>query len=281
MPFLISLSIINLKAHHTAPSDTMKIPYKLISILGVLGIIIAVIVAVSAHYTTHPTNNPAFQSSTQNTTPITPSDKSFIAYFSQTGQPYYPNPPMGMANLDQLATYINDISDSDVYEIIPAEPYPLDLTAAAERAEDELSNRVYPTIANPLPDTTTYQTIFIGFPIWFGQIPMIVQSFLRENNFNNTTIIPFMTHAVPENSPAFQAGDRIPHAEATKNALNALHKLYPKATILTPFVTTSSRIYYEPATIKDEVKKWLDGLDGLELTPPAPTTVALEPRALK
>ncbi len=256
----------------------LKIPYKLIGIVGAIAIIIATVVAVTAHYATKPESNPAFQSSTESTTPVTPSDKSLIAYFSQTGQPYYPNPPMGMANIDELAGFINDITDSDVYEIVPSEPYPVDLDEASDRAEQEVTNRIFPEIANPLPDTTTYKTVFVGFPIWFGEPPMVVQNFLRENNFNNATIIPFMTHAVAEDSLAFQAGDKIPHAQAEESALNVLKKLYPQATFLDPFVTTSSKIYYEPEAVQEEVAEWIDGLDELEITPTPPTTVSLEPK---
>lgn len=256
----------------------MKIPYKLIGIVSAIAIIIATIIAVTAHFATKPETNPAFQTSTESTTPVTPSDKSLIVYFSQTGQPYFPNPPMGMANLNELAGFINDVTDSDVYEIVPAEPYPIDLAAASERAENELNNRIFPEIANPLPDTTNYKTVFIGFPIWFGEPPMIVQSFLRENNFNDVTIIPFMTHAVAEDSMAFEAGDRIPHKKAEESALNTLQKLYPRAKILTPFITTSSKIYYEPEQVREEVGAWIDGLDELEITATPPTSVSLDPK---
>lgn len=256
----------------------MKIPYKLIGIVSAITIIIASIVAVTAHYATKPESNPAFQKSTESTTPVTASDKSLIVYFSDTGQPYYPNPPMGMANLNELAGFINDITDSDVYEIVPTERYPIDLTAASERAENELNNRIFPNIANPLPDTAEYKTVFIGFPIWFGEPPMIVQSFLRENNFNDATIIPFMTHAVAEDSLAFDAGDRIPHKKAEESALSTLKKLYPQAHFLKPFITTSSQIYYEPEDVQEKVRAWIDGLDELEITAAPPTTVSLEPK---
>jgi len=58
---------------------------------------------------------------------------------------------MGMANIDELAGFINDITDSDVYEIVPSEPYPVDLDEASDRAEQEVTNRIFPEIANPLP----------------------------------------------------------------------------------------------------------------------------------
>ena len=107
---------------------------------------------------------------------------------------------------------------------------------------------------------------------------MVVQNFLRENNFNNATIIPFMTHAVAVDSLAFQAGDKIPHAQAEESALRCTEELYPQATFLDPFVTTSSKIYYGAGGRAGKKLPIVDGLDELEITPTPPTTVSLEPK---
>ena len=111
--------------------------------------------------------------------------KSLVAYFSTKG------------NTKIVAEKINSIVDGDLFEIIPKEPYTdedLDWTNKQSRSSIEMndkSSRV--EILNKVDDISIYDTIYIGFPIWWYTAPHIINSFLEQYDLSNKTIIPFAT----------------------------------------------------------------------------------------
>ena len=108
-----------------------------------------------------------------------------VVYFSATG------------NTEEAAGYIADSIGADIYEITPAEEYTsddLDWNDPESRVNDEHENPdSRPAIAGELPDLSGYDTVFIGYPIWWGEAPNIVRTFMESVDLSGKTIIPFCT----------------------------------------------------------------------------------------
>ena len=111
--------------------------------------------------------------------------KKLVAYFSASG--------VTKSYAEKLAK----VTDADLFEIKPAVPYTkadLDWMDKNSRSTVEMKNPdSRPEIAEKLKDMEKYDTVFLGFPIWWYVAPTIVDTFLESYDFSNKTIIPFAT----------------------------------------------------------------------------------------
>ncbi|MCI9444121.1 MAG: hypothetical protein HFF69_05285 [Oscillospiraceae bacterium] len=110
--------------------------------------------------------------------------KTLVAYFSATN------------TTRPLAEYAADILSADLYEIVPENPYTeADLAyytnGRADREQNDSSAR--PAISGGVESMADYDVIFLGYPIWHGQAPRIISTFLESYDFTGKTIIPFCT----------------------------------------------------------------------------------------
>lgn len=110
--------------------------------------------------------------------------ESVVIYFSATG------------NTERVAGYIQEITGSEIIEIIPADEYTsADLNYSDDdcRANQEQNDdSARPEIANEI-DVDSYDTIYLGFPIWWGDVPKIILTFLDTYDLSGKTVIPFCT----------------------------------------------------------------------------------------
>ena len=107
-----------------------------------------------------------------------------IVYFSATG------------NTKQVAEYIEEATGGTLFEIVPEEEYTQeDLNYSNDDSRASLEQNdpdARPEIANTI-DLTSYEVIYFGYPIWWGDVPKIMLSFLDENDLSGKTLIPFCT----------------------------------------------------------------------------------------
>ena len=108
--------------------------------------------------------------------------KILIAYYSRTG------------NTRNVAQEIQKNVGGDLFEIKTTNTYPEEYQATTEQAKTEKNNKFRPQLATQVADFASYDVIFVGYPIWWGTMPMGVFSFLEQNNFAGKTVIPFCTH---------------------------------------------------------------------------------------
>lgn len=113
--------------------------------------------------------------------------KTLVVYFSATG------------NTQQAANYIAEETGGDLFELVPADPYTdddLDWTADGSRVnrehEDESLRNIELT-ADTVDNWDEYDTVFIGYPIWWGIAAWPVDTFVEANDFTGKTVIPFCT----------------------------------------------------------------------------------------
>ena len=113
--------------------------------------------------------------------------KVLVVYFSASG------------NTERVATDIAQAAGADLFELTPSEPYTdddLDWTDSSSRVVYEyenLSARDIPLVSTELPNWDSYDTVFIGYPIWWGIAAWPVNGFVEANDFNGKTVIPFAT----------------------------------------------------------------------------------------
>ena len=108
-----------------------------------------------------------------------------VAYFSATG------------NTENIAEHLVSILDADLYEIVPQVPYTsedLDYSNSDCRANREQNDpTARPAISGGVEDLEDYEVVFLGYPIWWGDAPKIISTFLETYDFDGKTIVPFCT----------------------------------------------------------------------------------------
>ena len=105
---------------------------------------------------------------------------ALIAYFSWSG------------NTEAVAQEIQSQTGADLFEIVPAEPYTDDYDELLDIAQEEQSSDARPAIADTV-DLSGYDTVYLGFPNWWGDMPMIIYTFLDEYDLSGKTVAPFNT----------------------------------------------------------------------------------------
>lgn len=139
-----------------------------------------------------------------------PASSVIVVYYSRADENYADGGKewLEVGHTKVMAGYIVEALGADEYEIVPKEAYPEGYDECCDVALEEQKNDARPEIANPLPDLAGYQTVFIGCPIWWGDEPMIVRTFIEGVDLADKTVVPFTTHggsglgSVPSNLQA-------------------------------------------------------------------------------
>ena len=118
--------------------------------------------------------------------------KSIVIYFSRADENY------GVidtkkGNTEILAEEIAKTKNADIFKIDPKTPYPKSYQETVDLATKEFEQNIYPEYQSDI-DLSLYDTIYFGYPIWWGQIPMVAQNFLNNHDLSGKTIYPFCTH---------------------------------------------------------------------------------------
>ena len=160
-------------------------------------------------------------------------NKVLVAYFSWSG------------NGQQMARWISEETGGDLFRIVPSEPYGEDFDSCADRAKNELDNEIRPELAEHIDAETMaqYDVIYIGFPVWWYDLPMPVWTFLEEYDLSGKTVIPFFSHNGSSNGA---------------NSVNRVDELAKGATVLTD--DALSLRGSSVANSEQEVKDWVKGL---------------------
>lgn len=109
------------------------------------------------------------------------SGKTLVAYFSWS--------PSG--NTEKMAKSIADQTGADILRLEPQTPYPTDYSACGEVARAERDENARPEIANLPVSLDEYDTVFVGYPIWWHTAPMIIGTFLEHFDLTDKDIYPF------------------------------------------------------------------------------------------
>ena len=138
---------------------------------------------------TNQSGNEEADTNSENTTDTTGNGKTLVVYYSASG------------NTKDVAEKIAKITEADLFEIEPVEPYTdddLDWTdkdSRVSREHDNKSLRDVELVSTTVDNWDSYDTVYIGYPIWWGIAAWPVDNFVKENDFTGKTVIPFCTAA--------------------------------------------------------------------------------------
>lgn len=99
-----------------------------------------------------------------------------------------------LGNTQYVAQLIQEMTGGDIFRILPQKPYPTDHRTLVDLAREEQEQDARPAIVGKIEEPEAYDTIFIGYPNWWGDMPMILYTFLEQYDFSGKTLIPFCTH---------------------------------------------------------------------------------------
>lgn len=156
-------------------------------------------------------------------------NKTLVVYFSATG------------TTEILAEYAAEILNADLYEIVPEEPYTeADLAYYTDGRADQEQNdpSARPAISGSVDNMQEYERVVIGYPIWHGQAPRIISTFLESYDFSGKTILPFCTS----------------HSSGIGSSAENLHGLCSEQTNW----TEGRR--FEAGTSLETVREWLESV---------------------
>ena len=120
-------------------------------------------------------------------------EKILVVYFSKTGENYNVG-TVNVGNTAMMASYIKEYLNADSFEIVPVNKYSDNYKESTDEAKKEQNENARPEIKNKLDNLADYDTVFIGYPIWWGDMPMILYTFIENYDLANKKIIPFNTH---------------------------------------------------------------------------------------
>lgn len=153
--------------------------------------------------------------------------KTLVVYFSATG------------TTEPLAEYAAEILNADIYEIVPENPYTeADLAYYTNGRADQEQNdpNARPAISGSVENMEEYNTIVLGYPIWHGQAPRIISTFLESYDFSEKTILPFCTS----------------HSSGIGSSADNLHELCSDS------VNWLEGKRFEAGTTKEAMKNWIE-----------------------
>jgi flavodoxin len=168
--------------------------------------------------------------------------KCLIAYFSRKGQNYVSGRVVDLkvGNTEVVANMIQKITSGDMFYIESIAAYPKDYTEATEVAKNELRTKARPKLTGHVENIGAYNVIFLGYPNWWGTMPMPVFTFLESYDLSGKTIVPFCTHE----------GSGMGHSEQD------ITKACPKATVLKGIAIHGTNA----SSARSNVSSWIDEL---------------------
>jgi len=134
------------------------------------------------------------QKETQTTSSARSDQRVLVAYFSRADENTGGVGYIEKGNTKILAEMIAERTHGDIFEIKTVKPYPKEYRPATEAAKQEKEENARPEIVGELPDLSKYDVVFLGYPIWWSDMPMPVYTFLDRENFAGKIILPFCTH---------------------------------------------------------------------------------------
>lgn len=158
-----------------------------------------------------PTETPEVTlSESSDTEPETEGGKILVVYYSASG------------NTEKVAGYIADATNGELFELVPVNPYSdadlnwRDKGSRVVYEHDNPDDREVELVETTVTDWDSYDTIFIGYPIWWGIAAWPVDGFIKANDFTGKTVIPFCTSS---SSGLGESGELLAEAAGTGNWL--------------------------------------------------------------
>jgi len=170
-------------------------------------------------------------------------ESSLVVFFSHAGENYNVD-VVEEGNTAKLAKVIAEQTGANLFEIVPVADYPHSYDECLEVATAEQREGARPEYVGDVENWEQVDTVFIGYPIWWGEIPNIVYTFMENHDFAGKTVIPFNTHEGSGQSPSQRD----------------IEKTLPDATVLQGLAVRGATAQNDPDATAKAVSDWLNGL---------------------
>ena len=146
-----------------------------------------------------------------------------------------------LGNTQYMAQVIAENTGADIFRIEPETPYPTDHETLVDLAAEEQDNNARPAIKNQIENLADYDTVFLGYPNWWGDMPMILYSFLEQYDFSGKTVVPFNTHG----------------GSGFSDTISTIRSLQPNADVFDGLSISRNQIQ----DAEREIINWVNGLE--------------------
>lgn len=165
---------------------------------------------------------------------------SLVIYFSRSGENYFGGELKNIekGNTEVIAEYIQEIDAADLFKVETVIDYPADYMECIDVAKKEQQVAARPKIKETLDNIDAYDTIYIGFPNWWGTLPMAMFTQLEQLDFTGKIVKPFVTH----------------EGSGFGSALRDINKLCNGAEIKSGLSIPGANV----GSAKDTVRAWID-----------------------
>ena len=119
-----------------------------------------------------------------------------IAFYSRAGENYFGGAyrRVSVGNTEKAVEMLAELTGGELFKIEQAQPYSEDYQNCIAEAKADLRKKARPEVLNLLDDLDAYDEIYLGYPNYWGTMPMAVYTFLEHYDFTGKTIHPFCTH---------------------------------------------------------------------------------------
>ena len=126
---------------------------------------------------------------------LTASAQTLVVYYSKPGETYTPDEIINLkkGNTQEVAERIQKFAKADIFRVETVKAYPDEYMKMIEVSKEELNAKARPAIKEDI-DISKYDTIYIGWPCWWGTMPMCMLTFIEKHDWTGKTVIPFTTH---------------------------------------------------------------------------------------
>ena len=169
-----------------------------------------------------------------------------VVYFSHAGENY----SVGVieeGNTAKMGKIIAEQMNADIFELVPVVEYPMDYDSCLDVATEEQRTDARPEYVGEIENWDQYDTVFIGYPIWWGEIPNIVYTFMEAYDFTGKIVIPFNTH----------------EGSGQARSQRDIEELLTGATVLKGLAVLGSKAQNDAEGTSTDVANWLKSI-GLE-----------------
>ena len=166
-----------------------------------------------------------------------------VAYFSRADENYNVG-TIEKGNTQIIAEYVADEVGADSFHIETVTPYPADYNDCCDVAKKELADKARPEIKGGVENMEQYDIVFLGYPIWWGDMPMAVYTFMDSYDFSDKVVIPFNTH----------------EGSGESGTYSAIGSYLPNAQVLDGMAIQGKTAQEFSTDTQQSVREWLDGL---------------------
>lgn len=169
--------------------------------------------------------------------------KKLVAFYSRPGMNYVNGNivELPVGNTEVAAKIIQRLTGADLFRIDTVKHYPVGYEETTEVAKEELRNNARPELTGRVGEMTEYDVVYLGYPNWWGTMPMAVFTFLEQYDFTGKTIVPFCTH----------------EGSAMGRSEKDIGRLCPGASVLKGLPIVGGRV----GSAQYDIATWLGGRD--------------------